>query len=183
MTDAVQLAGAGSDVALKAEFLAAYQKALYEIQEGCKEQEQVELPLLHDFTPGLYLRRIFMPSGTFVIGKTHKTEHFNMILAGSANVMIDGEIRLIKAGDVFISKAGTKKVLHIIEDMIWATTHATEETDPEKLESLCIYTDEEEKQLMLGGSYDLGSGSDSGGNPDRFLHEPATTSGSAEGGK
>ena len=107
------------------------------------------MPLLHDFAPGCYLRRIFMPAGTFVIGKTHKTEHFNFVLSGKANVMIDGDIKFLEAPDVFISGPGAKKVLYILDDMIWGTLHVTEETDLDELEKHCIFTEDEEKELML----------------------------------
>lgn len=104
--------------------------------------------MIHDFSPGLYLRRILMPKDWFIIGKTHKTRHMNIILLGSAQVMIEGELKLIQAGDVFESGPGVKKVLYILEDMIWMTTHVTEETDIEKLEVEMVLTDEEEKVLL-----------------------------------
>lgn len=130
------------------EFRAHYKKNLLSIQRGCKRLDQVEMPVLHDFSPGLYLRSIFMPAGTFVIGKTHKTEHFNIVLSGVANVMIDGHIERIEAPSVFKSGAGVKKVLYILEDMVWMTTHPTDETDLKKLEEIHVYSDEEEKILI-----------------------------------
>jgi hypothetical protein len=130
------------------EFIARYRRKLLEIQEASKKEEQIELPVHHDFSPGLYLRRIFMPAKTFVIGKTHKTEHFNIVLSGLANVMIDGEIHRIEAPAVFKSGAGVKKVLYILEDMVWLTTHPTDETDLKKLEELHVYSDEEEKLII-----------------------------------
>ena len=122
------------------EFKEAYRNKLQEVQQDCLKMEQVEMPLLHDFSPGLYIRRIFMPKGTFVIGRTHKTEHFNIVISGAANVMMDGEISFIQAPAMFKSGPGVRKVLYILEDMIWATTHATEETDLEKLEEDLVLT-------------------------------------------
>ena len=133
---------------MKKDFIRMYRNRLKEVQDGCSELPQVELPLLHDFAPGLYMRRIFMKKGTFVIGKTHKTEHFNIILSGAANVMVDGEIKLICAPHVFTSPPGAKKVLYILEDMIWATTHPTKETDLKKLEKQFIFSDKEELELI-----------------------------------
>jgi len=122
------------------EFKEAYTKKLQEIQNDCLKMEQVDLPILHDFSPGLYVRRIFMPKGTFVIGRTHKTEHLNIAMSGAANVMMNGEITFIKAPTVIKSDAGVRKVFYILEDMIWATTHATEETDLVKLEEELVLT-------------------------------------------
>lgn len=128
----------------KEEFVALYRKKISDIQVEMLKEHQIELPLLHDFSPGLYIRRIFMPKDTFVIGKTHKTEHFNIVFSGLASVMIDGEIKLVKGGDMFKSGAGVKKVLYIHQDMIWATTHPTEETDMETLEKELVLSYEEE---------------------------------------
>ncbi|HXJ71999.1 MAG TPA: hypothetical protein VNM37_04060 [Candidatus Dormibacteraeota bacterium] len=86
---------------------------------------QISMPLQHLFAPGVYLRIIDMPRGTFVIGHEHKTEHFNIVLAGRAHVLVDGVVTDIKAPAVFVSQAGVRKVLHIVEDMKWATVHPT----------------------------------------------------------
>ena len=130
------------------EFQTEYHRRLFEIQRLCEEEPQIELPLSHQFAPGVYLRTIFMPKGTFVIGKKHKTEHFNIVLTGSANVLIEGELRGIKAPSIFVSPPGSKKVLNILEDMLWATVHPTDETDMDELEKMMVCTPEEEKQLI-----------------------------------
>lgn len=100
--------------------------------------EQVEMPLTHRFAPGVYFREILMPAGTFVIGHEHKTEHFNVVLSGRADVLVDGQVTEIKAPMVFVSKAGVRKMLYIHEDMRWATVHPTAETNIEQLEALLI---------------------------------------------
>jgi hypothetical protein len=160
------------------EFLAVYRRRLMELQDHLAQEEQVSLPIRHDFSPGLYLRRIFMPAGTFVIGKTHKTEHFNIVMAGKARVMIDGHIETIEGGAVFKSKAGAKKVLYIIRDTVWMTTHPTEETDITALEQELICSRGEERNLLLKefDRYDLGCYSDGGCRRAR-LHGGAGSNG------
>ena len=130
------------------EFKAAYYRELLKLEEECREYDQVECPLLHDFAPGVYNRTMFMPKGTFVIGKTHKTKHFNVVLTGVAKVMIDGEIEEIRAPHMFVSEAGVKKVLYILEDMTWMTIHPTEKTDLDELEKELVYSQEDEKELI-----------------------------------
>ncbi len=100
---------------------------------------QVECPLKHYFAPGVYIREIFMPAGSVVIGKIHKTEHFNIIQTGSCTLISeDGTREILKSPHTFVSKAGIQKVLYIHEDMVWSTVHLTEERDLEKLEALLI---------------------------------------------
>jgi hypothetical protein len=96
---------------------------------------QTDCPVKHHFSPGLYLREIFMPAGTVVIGRIHKTEHFNILVQGSCAIVHDDFRReVLQAPMVFVSKAGVQKALYILEDMIWMTTHVSEETDLTKLE-------------------------------------------------
>lgn len=102
------------------------------------ECPQVDMPLTHRFAPGVYFREIFMPAGTLVIGHEHKTEHFNVILSGSALVSMDGQVQRIVAPTVLVSKPGVRKMLLIQEDMRWATIHPTSETNLDALETELI---------------------------------------------
>lgn len=90
------------------------------------QHEQIEMPVTHRFAPGLYLREIFMPAGTFVIGNEHNSEHFNIVTEGMANVlMTGGEIaETIMAPACFKTRPGVRKVLYILEDMRFITVHA-----------------------------------------------------------
>ena len=133
----------------RTEFLALYRKRLLEIQDDMLGKYGLaDLPLLHDFAPGIYTRRILMPAGSFVIGATHRTEHLNMALSGSAYVMMDGEITFVKAPAVIKSGAGQKKCFRIVEEMIWATIHPTETTDLDELEKELIFSLPEERAMI-----------------------------------
>jgi hypothetical protein len=101
-------------------------------------KSQVECPLKHNFAPGVYMREITMPAGSFVIGHEHLTEHFNVVLTGKARVMIDGVIEDLVAPCYFISKPNVRKVLYIVEEMKFATIHPTNETSVEVLENTLI---------------------------------------------
>ena len=100
---------------------------------------QVECPLKHYFAPHVYVREIFMPAGSIVIGKIHKTEHFNIIQKGKVTlVKEDGTHETMEAPLTFISKAGVQKALYIHEDTVWSTIHITENRDLESLEAELI---------------------------------------------
>jgi len=84
---------------------------------------KVECPLKHIFTPGLYIREIFMPAGTLLTSKIHKTEHPFVVSKGKLNVLLDGKMEFIEAPYRGVTKPGTRRVLYIIEDTIWTTFH------------------------------------------------------------
>lgn len=96
----------------------------------------VEMPLTHEFTPGLYIRTIHMPAGTLLTSKIHKTEHPFVITRGRVSVFDPhgGSVELC-AGHRGITQPGTRRVLYTHEDTVWTTFHATTETDPEKIEA------------------------------------------------
>lgn len=108
------------------------------LAETLLELPQVECPVVHRFAPGVYLREIHMPAGSLVLGHRHRTEHFNVVLQGRVRVLIDGKVVEIKGPYSFVSQAGAQKMLHVIEDTIWQTVHATEETDIEALEAMLV---------------------------------------------
>lgn len=96
-------------------------------------------PVTHRFAPGVYLREIFMLADSVVIGRVHKTEHFNIILQGACLIVHDdGRREELRAPMTFVSKAGVQKVLYVLEDTIWQTVHPTDETDFEKLDHMLV---------------------------------------------
>ena len=114
------------------------------LEDEMLKHEQVEIETTHYFCDGMYARSILIPKGVTLTGKIHKTEHMNVISKGDITVRTeDGEKRL-KAGDLVISKPGTKRAGYAHEDTIWTTFHATSETNIEKLEALLVVDTHEE---------------------------------------
>jgi hypothetical protein len=94
--------------------------------------DEVDCPLTHIFTPGLYTRQIFMPAGTLIVSKIHKTEHPFIVSQGAVSVWIDdGEEIFIEAPYIGITKPGTRRVLYIHEDCTWTTIHANPDNENE----------------------------------------------------
>ena len=92
----------------------------------------VECPLNHTFTPGLYIREIFMPKDSVITSKIHKTEHPFIVSKGVVSVSIDaGEWQLIEAPYSGITKPGTRRILWVHEDTIWTTIHANPDNENE----------------------------------------------------
>lgn len=110
----------------------------------------LDLPTQGMFSDGVYLRTIFMPKGSIVVGKQHKTKHFNIVLSGKADVWINGEYKLIEAPSIFESLEDVRKILYILEDMYWTTIHPTNLTTEEEIEEEIIKEDTKEmKELIM----------------------------------
>lgn len=120
----------------------SYKQKLGFLVREMSKLPQVEMPLKHFFAPGVYIREITMPADTYVIGKIHKTEHFNIIQKGRvALVNEDGSHTILQGPVTFVSKAGVQKAMFIHEETVWSTVHLTEERDMEALEAEIIEAD------------------------------------------
>jgi len=110
------------------------------LNDTSPQTQTVECPLEEYFAPDIYVRQVTMPAGTFVLGAKHLTEHLNVVISGSARVVMDDEIVEIKAPCTFKSEAGVQKILHVTEDCIWQTVHSNPEniTDTEVLSARLV---------------------------------------------
>jgi hypothetical protein len=103
------------------------------------------LPLKHSFSPGIYVREIFIPKGTVLTGKIHRHSHPNFLMSGVVDVVTeDGGLERLTAPLSMISPAGTKRAVYAVEDTVWITVHATDETDLDKIEKEVITQDYKE---------------------------------------
>jgi len=121
------------------------------------------MPVTHTFSNGIYTREIFIPKGSFVVGKIHRHEHPNMLVKGSVVMMTEGGVESISAYTSMVSPAGIKRFLYTLEDTIWITVHRTEAKNPEEAEADIIapnYEDLNMKydnlELNTGGAGCLG---------------------------
>lgn len=87
----------------------------------------IECRTEHTFTPGLYVRTIFMPAGAMIVSKIHRTTHPFAIHSGRCSVFIDGKgVEELSGPHRGITEAGTRRALYIHEDTVWSTYHVTE---------------------------------------------------------
>ena len=49
------------------------------LQDAMMNLPQIDLPLKHAFTTGIYSREIFLPKDSIVVGKIHRHDHLNFI--------------------------------------------------------------------------------------------------------
>lgn len=104
--------------------------------------DHVECPLVHRFANKMYIREIFMPKGTLVTSKIHKSQHPYCVSKGVVSVKIDsGEWVTIEAPFTGITEVGTRRVLLIHEDCIWTTFHVNKDNckDISTLENRLLY--------------------------------------------
>lgn len=116
--------------------------------ESLKPSENTfdKLPIEHIFMENQYFRVMSQPAGTLVVGKKHRRKTANALLNGEMLVYTKESCKPIhlKAGDVFESGPGVRKVLVAITDCRFANIHVTSETDLDVIEKTFIHTESQE---------------------------------------
>ena len=102
---------------------------------------QAELTTEHYFSLGMYMRKVFRPAGTLIVGKVHKEPHFFLCAKGEIIAWTESGMKRLQAGDVVESKPGTKRVTLAVTDAIGITIHRTDKTDLDEIEAELIEPD------------------------------------------
>jgi hypothetical protein len=119
----------------------AQRSKIHALQEAMRELPQIKEELFHHFCQGVYARQMNVPAGTVLVGKTHVRDCINLIMQGEVEVVSpEGRMR-IRAPEIFVSPAGTKRAMVVLEDLTWVTVHATDERDIDKIEAELICED------------------------------------------
>ena len=100
-------------------------RRLYALQAGIGELPEVDFPLQHTFAPGVYVRTIFIPKGSVLVGKIHRHAHANILIVGTVRVMteMDGEFEMTGPLPPMVSEPGTKRAVLALTDTVWTTIH------------------------------------------------------------
>lgn len=115
---------------------------------------QQECPVNHYFAPGIYVREMIIPAGTFVVGHYHKHEHICSLIQGVIAFATETGHEFKHAPYTFLAKPGCKAV-YTLTDCVVQNIHPNpdnlrEESDLEKLyiEKISIPQIEESKTCL-----------------------------------
>lgn len=109
-----------------------------ELEKELMKHDQVSCPVIHSFGPGIYIRQITIPAGSFAIGHHQNFEHMNIFLKGKVTVLDkNGATETLQAPMMFIGQPG-RKIGFIHEEVVWLNVYSTNEKDVEKLEAYLL---------------------------------------------
>ena len=108
---------------------------IYRLEAELLKLPQVNMPVDHDFCNGLYARTMHIPAGTILTGAVHREESFFLVRKGELIVSTDKGLLTLRAGDMSVSKIGTKRAGITLTDVEVTTFHAnpTNEQEPQVL--------------------------------------------------
>jgi quercetin dioxygenase-like cupin family protein len=98
---------------------------------------------VHYFSRGMYVRELRMPKGFTIVGKRHAREHIVVISEGRCLCITERGSEELEAPCSFVSPAGEKRALYMLEDTTWVTIHRTEAKNLEDAEADLILTEDQ----------------------------------------
>ena len=104
--------------------------------DGKNYVDNEDFPITHEFSDQLYMRKMEMKAGSFVISALHHTAHFWFLLSGKIVVNTNGDIVEHTAPCYETSLEGAKRVIYCIEDCLFINVHKnpTNTKDIDKVE-------------------------------------------------
>lgn len=115
-----------------------------------KLEVQIDLPVEHIFSAGVYMRSIKIPAGVLIMGKRHRGATCNILMSGKLALYVgeDQPPKIIEGPMIFTSPPMTKKFAYCIEEAVFANVIPTDETDPDKIEERVIIPEPEYLALI-----------------------------------
>ena len=122
---------------------------IHAIEAEMKKLPQVQCPLRHYFSIGLYAREVTIPEGALVTGVTYKYPQINILSKGRMRVLIEDDIHEIEAPYTVVSDRGIKRIAFAITECVWTTILQTFETNIDIIEQQFFAYSEQEYQDFL----------------------------------
>jgi len=102
---------------------------------------RINLPVIHELTPGLYSRELFVPKNTVLTTKKHKQTQQYILVKGSMIIITGEEVVKVDAPFHGVTTPGTVRLAIALEDSIWTTFHPVDiiedkQYSKEELESM-----------------------------------------------
>lgn len=90
--------------------------------------------ITHHFGGGVYSKEVRLPAGYSMGKHTHSHDHLSILGSGTAVLVVDGTPRTITGPVCLTIQAGKVHEVYAVTDIVWFCTHATEETNPDKID-------------------------------------------------
>ena len=101
------------------------------VEDGTRTE--IDTSLEEVICNGIYSRQITLKKGTCAVGEIHKQEHLNILSSGSVLVFTNEGMEQVDAPHRWVGKPGVKRASFALEDTVWTTIHATNNTSSEDI--------------------------------------------------
>lgn len=96
------------------------------------------LGIAHHFGGGVYVKETRIPANMSLTQHVHEHDHLSVLVSGEVIVRVDGVLTQYTAPAVLTIAAGKAHEVVSLKDTVWLCIHATDETDPDKVDEVLI---------------------------------------------
>jgi quercetin dioxygenase-like cupin family protein len=101
-------------------------------------KEQIDQDTIHHFSSGVYAKQMRLPKGSIALTHKHKHDHLSILAQGMVMLETPEGRQLYSAPAAVTIRAGIPHGITALEDSVWFCIHATDETDPAKVDEVVI---------------------------------------------
>jgi quercetin dioxygenase-like cupin family protein len=92
----------------------------------------------HHFGAGVYIRKMDIPAGHYVVSHKHKYDHLSVLASGRVTVCVDGNETELTGPTVTTIQAGKHHTIVAKTDAVWMCIHGTNETTVDDIDDVLI---------------------------------------------
>jgi hypothetical protein len=119
-------------------------------------QPQLDIPVRHEFSGGMYARTMIAPKDALILGGIHLTDHVNVV-NGDISIMSDGVEKRYTGYHVIPSIAGVQRIGFVHSETMWTTILRTELTSVEEIErKLVAKSHDDPRVIALNKTVEIG---------------------------
>lgn len=123
---------------------------ILKVEEALKALPTGDHFIEHFQIPGVYVRVLYIPAGTALTGKIHKTKHISILAHGELCLATKDCATKVSAPRVFIDEPGTKRLGYAVTDVTFINIMRTDITNIDEIETeLVCDTFEQYEQEVL----------------------------------
>lgn len=113
---------------------------------------QLEIPVTHRYSGGIYCRQITIPEDTILTGRIYADDHYDVMIYGDVTVSGDEGKKRLTGFNIFPGKRGKKRAGYVHKETLWLTFHSCKEMANEKYIDALTCGSFEELPALIGKS-------------------------------
>ena len=90
--------------------------------------------IVHHFSSGVYAKETRIQKGLVLTQHVHRFDHLSILADGVVTVEVDGVVQVLTGPAVLTIEAGKEHKVTSLSDVTWFCIHATDETEPDKVD-------------------------------------------------
>lgn len=118
----------------KEEVIQSYDEMLDRVEAQMHEIGVIDFETSGFFCGGMYVRTVFVPKGSFLTSKIHKTDHPFILSAGTITIFTQQGEQTLTAPHIDITLKGTRRFARADSDVLFTTIHRTDKKTEQEVE-------------------------------------------------